>query len=384
MLDALYESYSETLNTRLDDIDGLITQVIDAVNIAAGAEGTIATALGSEGAIASALGNNATTIKTTLETEAKNVGTTLSTAMKGIWSVDEGNAKSVLTTYGEGFQGKQTTTNAILGDIKAFINRMVDDVDKDAAAKTTANKTTTSAEKNPTTAANTNKNTTTTNNNSSNASKITDDTIKGIAAAIWIYGKNSGWGNNPFRENKLSDKIGASNAKKVQDYINKYGANGTLYNFWVSKGKNLDKYKYNAFALGAKDIDETQLAWTQERGREFIVRPSDGAILTPIAKGDSVLTSAASNNIWDMANSPAEFIKDNLSFGATNVPNNSNVQNVYHQNLDKIVISLPNVHNYQEFMSEMQKDKNFKRLVASMTIDQIAGKSSLAVNKAIR
>ena len=126
------------------------------------------------------------------------------------------------------------------------------------------------------------------------------------------------------------------------------------------------------------------MTWTQEKGQEYIVRPSDGAILTPVAKGDSVLTAQASNNIWQMANSPAEFIKDNLNLSAANVPNNSNVQNSYIQNLDKVVFNMPNVHNYQEFLSEMQKDKNFERLVESMTIGKIAGKSSLAKGKAIR
>ena len=125
-------------------------------------------------------------------------------------------------------------------------------------------------------------------------------------------------------------------------------------------------------------------AWTQENGREFIVRPSDGAILTPIAKGDSVLTAAASNNIWNMANSPAEFIKDNLKLSANNVPNNSNSQNNYTQHLDKVVFNLPNVKNYEQLLSEMQKDKNFERLILSMSIDRLAGKSSLAKGKSVR
>ena len=114
----MYDEYEMTLNARLDDVDALLAQVIDAVNIASGADGVIATALGSEGAIATALGNSTTTIKATLENETKSVGTTLSNAMKGIWSVDEGNAKSVITEYGKGFQDKQTLTNNALDNIK--------------------------------------------------------------------------------------------------------------------------------------------------------------------------------------------------------------------------------------------------------------------------
>ena len=85
-----------------------------------------------------------------------------------------------------------------------------------------------------------------------------------------------------------------------------------------------------------------------------------------------------------MANSPSEFIRDNLNLGSANVPNNSNVQNNYTQNLDKVVFNLPNVQNYNELISEMQKDKNFEKLILSMTIDRLAGKTSLAKNKIIR
>ena len=382
LLDSLYTEYESMLNERLDMSDDLVRQVIESINATTGENGYVTSALGADGAIATALGGNAATIKETLEKEATNVGAKLSDAMNNIWNLGE---QPVLTMYGEGFQNKQTTTNSVLGGIKIGVDSMVASLNKEAAKKTTANKTSTSAKKNPTTTTNKN-NSNTANNNSSNVNSktITEDTLKSIAAAIWVHGSKAGWEDDPTRKNKLSAKLGAANAKKVQEYINKYGANGELFKYWYSNNKSLDKYKYSAFKLGAKKIDESQLAWTQEKGQEYIVRPSDGAILTPVAKGDSVLTAQASNNIWQMANSPVEFIRDNLNLSATNVPNNSNVQNSYIQNLDKVVFNMPNVHNYQEFLAEMQKDKNFERLVESMTIGKIAGKSSLAKGKAIR
>ena len=325
--------------------------------------------------------NSATTISTTLTNEASNVGTTLSTAMKNIWS-GEGEAKSVIAEYGKGFQDKQTTTNIELGKIVADVNAMVDDVDKDATTKVNSNKTSTSAKKDPT------KNVSPPKKEEPKKEekpKVTDDTLKGIAAAIWIYGKDSGWGNNPFREDKLTNKIGAENAKKVQDIVNAQGKSGGLYDYWIKTGRSsLKQYRYNAFALGARKIDETQLAWTQEKGQEFIVRPSDGAILTPVAKGDSVLNANASSNIWDMANSPAEFIKDNLKLGATNVPNNSNTQSSVIQNFEKVVFSMPNVKNYEELLYALKDDRRFEKLVTAMTIDRIAGGSSLTKGKSIR
>lgn len=383
MLDSLYDEYELILNQRLDNVDLLISQVIDAVNVAAGAEGTIATALGSEGVIAGMLSNNTTTIKSTLETEAKNVGATLSTAMKGIWSVDEGNAKSVLTTYGQGFQDKQTTTNTVLGDIKAYIGRMVDDVDKDATTKVNENKTTTSAKKDPTT----NKSTshTTTKTDTTNKSSGGDGTPKIGDKVKFLSGKY-------YYDSQGKSPAGSKNHGKQVYITNVNKRSWATHPYHISTGKKLGSgdlgwlklNQISGYATGKKNFSNNEIAWTQENGQEFIVRPSDGAILTPIAKGDSVLTSAASNNIWQMANAPTEFIKNNLGLDSANVPNNSTVQSNYTQYLDKVVFNLPNVKNYDELLSAMQKDKNFERLVLSMTIDQIAGKSSLGKGKSIR
>ena len=79
-----------------------------------------------------------------------------------------------------------------------------------------------------------------------------------------------------------------------------------------------------------------------------------------------------------------EFIKNNLDLGIGSVPNNVSVQSNLTQNLDKVVFSFPNVHSYDEMLMQMQKDKNFEKLILSMSIDRVAGKSSLAKGKVIR
>ena len=94
LLDTLYTEYETILNSRLDNIDFLLEQVIDGINMAAGAEGTITSALGADGAIALALGNSATTIGETLKTEVGNVGTKLGTP-----AVYVGNAVCCRTAF---------------------------------------------------------------------------------------------------------------------------------------------------------------------------------------------------------------------------------------------------------------------------------------------
>lgn len=382
LLSTLYDEAELILNQRLDNIDYLLEQVILGINAASGEEGAIATALGSEGAIASALvnalGENGT-IKTVLNTEANNVGATVSQSMNNIWSTGDGNAKSVLTMYGQGFQDKQTTTNTVLGNIKTDVAAMVDDVDKNASKKVEAPKTTTSAKKDPVKTNTTPSATKPANTSSGDGKPKVGDKVTFVSGQYYY----SSDGLQPRGSQNLGEQV----------YITKINtASWATHPYHISTGNKLGKgdlgwlklNQISGYATGKKNISNSQYAWTQEDGKEFIIRPSDGAILTPVAKGDSVLNARASGNIWNLANNPAEFIKDNLKLDSSNIPVNANVNNTYTQHIDKVVFDMENVKNYEEMLSAMRKDKNFERLILSMSIDRIAGKSGLAKNKSIR
>lgn len=404
ILDTLYTEYETILNTRLDNIDFLLQQVIDGINAAAslsteqnanllaslGAEGTLASALGVEGAIASAIvnamGDNGS-IKNILNKEVTAVGTKLSTAMNSIWSVGEGNAKSVLTMYGEDFKSKSTTTNTVLNSIKTAVNKLAGISNTTAQKQTTANKTSTAAKKDPTvkTTTTTNKTTTTTNKTTTTTKSSGDgkakvgDKVKFVSGQYYYDSEGkSPLGYHHRGENVYITKINTASWATHPYHIstgNKLG-NGDLG--WLKLNQ------LSGYASGKKNFSESEWAWTQEKGEEYIIRPSDGAILTPIARKGSVLNAEASNNLWNMSNSPAEFIKDNLKMDASNIPNGANVRNSYVQNFENITFSMPNVHNYDETIRQMQKDPKFEKLILSMTLDQVAGKSKLAKGKAIR
>jgi hypothetical protein len=347
LLDTLYTDYETILNTRLDNVDALLSSIVSEVN------------------------GGASTIKSTLEAETGKVGTMLSTEMNNIWG-DAGKAKAIVTTYGEDFKTKSTTTNTTLGNIKVGIDDMMRVLGIKDNANTNANKTSPSSQKDPT---------------AKTESTKPQQTTPPASSAIKVGGKiNAG---NAKIYDYAGDKSGETQYfKKDPIYKVLDEKNGYLKVLWhkLSSGVTgwFKKSDVKALATGAKRIDVNDMAWTQEKGQEYIVRPSDGAILTPVAKGDSVLNATASNNIWNMANSPTEFIRDNLKLNATSLPNNSNVQSNYTQHLDKVVFNFPNVKNYDDMLSAMQKDRNFEKLVLSMTIDQIAGKSSLSKGKSIR
>lgn len=349
MLDDLYTDYETILNQRLDDIDALMADMISEIN------------------------NNASTIGATIESQADKVGYTLSESMNTIWLSGNGSISNVITMYGTKFDTALTTTNTALGYINTNIQNMIAQLNKIAGTKIKAAGASSAATEKP-------KPTPAPAPAPQPQQKPQPKqvTVGGMinAGGARIYADS--YGNGGGRQTFGNDPIYTVLQERNGYVLTRWHKLSSGYTGWFKKSD------VSAYALGAKNIRNNEMAWTQENGSEMIMRPSDGAILTPLAKNDSVLTSAASSNIWNMANNPSDFIKDNLDFDKIDTGANVGNKTTYTQNLDKVVFNLPNVKNYDELLKSMQHDKNFERLIMSMTIDPIVGKSSLAKGKAIR
>lgn len=367
LLDDLYNEYETILNQRLDNLDALITDMIGQIN------------------------TNAGTISTTLSEKAESVGYTLSDSMTTIWDTNSTKITTVLTTYGQNIQNgistAATTVNSAIGTINTNLNTMIGQLNtlantkaQAAASSSAAN----SSQSKPSTSTTTKPSTT-----PSKPSKPKTGSGNGKAEVGDKVKYNSGI----YYEDSYGGGRHGSHNRGGSVYITKIHS-GSPYPYHISTGKKLGSgdlgwlklSQISGYATGVKNLPNSELAWTQEGNKEeYIIRKSDGAILTPIAKKGSVLNHEASGNIWNMANNPSDFIRDNLDLGAKqNVPNNGSSQNVYNQNLENVVFNFPNIKNYEQLLREMQKDKNFEKLILSMTIDRVAGKSSLSKRNAIR
>lgn len=366
LLDDLYNEYETILNQRLDNLDALITDMIGQIN------------------------TNAGTISTTLSEKADSVGYTLSESMTTIWDTNSTKITTVLTTYGQniqnGISSAATTVNAAIGTINTNLSTMITQLNNIANTKAQAAKQSSAS-------------------NSSQAKPSTPSTPKPSTPSKPSTPK-TGSGNGKA---EVGDKVKYNSGIYYEDsygggrhgshnrggsvYITKIHK-GSPYPYHISTGKRLGSgdlgwlklSQISGYATGVKNLPNSELAWTQEGNKEeYIIRKSDGAILTPIAKKGSVLNHEASGNIWNMANNPSDFIRDNLDLGATqNIPNIGSSQNIYNQNLENVVFNFPNIKNYEQLLREMQKDKKFEKLILSMTIDRVAGKSSLSKRNAIR
>ena len=152
---------------------------------------------------------------------------------------------------------------------------------------------------------------------------------------------------------------------------------GHAYDAWLETHNIVivdDKYKKRA--KGSKRINANELAWTQENGLEAILRPTDNAILTPLKAGDSVLNAQATQTLWDFANNPLAFMKQNL--GMTTVSKSAGV--TFNNSMSPTIV-VNGVSNANEFIRELQKNKQFESMIQDMTINQMNGGNPLAKMK---
>lgn len=360
MLDDLYDSYEEILNERLDNLDLLISDMTDNIN------------------------NNAATINQTISDKVDSVGYTLSDNMKTIWNTNDlanntNSIKTVITTYGDKFSTALTTTNAALSNISKDVASMISQLNKLAKTNIKSASTSSAATEKPKTNTTTTKSTTTTTTSKGDGVPKIGDKVKFVSGSYYYDSQ----GASPVGSQHQGEEVYITNIN-TKDWA--------THGYHISTGKTLGDGdlgwlkldQLSGYASGKKNLLNNEAAWTQESGQEFIVRPSDGAILTPLAKGDSILTAAASSNIWDMANNPTDFIKSNLNLDNVDSPVNRGNQTSVEQNFESIVFNMPNVKNYDEMLNSMKNDRNFERLINAMTIDRLNGKSSLAKGKAIR
>lgn len=351
LLDDLYNEYELSLNARLDNVDAFLSDMIDSINA------------------------NSSSISDTIQQECANVGYTLSETMNSIWTND-GGAFTVISKYGDQFLTQNTSTlNAILG-IKAYTDALIAKADAEAKAKAEATKKQTEASKPASQPSKPS------NNTPSTPSKParTDKDYYGVALAIW--NGNYGWGTGNTRVSRLQAK--GFDANRVQSIVNQMGREGYVRSgAWVGRYqgiRDLSPYHYNKYAVGLKNAAKAENAWVNELGSESIVKPSENAIVTHIAKGDSVLTADATRNIWDMASDPSDFIGKNLM-------NNkilSGIEpyvNVDNSRIEKVEFILPNVQNYEDIMNRARKDMKFEGMIQAMTVRRLTGGSSLAKHK---
>lgn len=362
LLDELYTEYERILNERLDNLDLLIQQCVDAVNM------------------------SADTISSTLTEVSDKVGYDITNKIDEVFSPsgEFGNSiTSAISTYNDNFSSTMngissamTGIQSVIQGISVQIEEMAKAADKESQAKVEEIKKQTeesAVKKEPTPS-----NGATNNNNSSNTGSSNNsrgDGVPRVGDVVTYTGSYmfSSYGKRPAGNlySGVQDaveiyQINSGNGV-VNPYRIKYVRGGDLG--WVSLSQ-LKGYK-----TGVKDLDYDQLAIINEEGNETIVRP-DGSILTPLTRGTSVLNNTATENLWNMTNNPSDFIEKYTEKFQPKIP--SSLMNNSNSNITNEIsmsITLPNVTNYKEFATGLQHDPNFEKMIGCMIDARTMGTS---------
>lgn len=359
LLSSLYENYENTLNSRLDNIDDLIDNTINSVNA------------------------NSDDIESTIKNVSDSVGYELSSTMKDVWSDED---KNNLSVYQNGVTSNVSALKLAVENISTTLNEIRNYQENNAQGGADY------ATSNPFYAIGTEKekptvkvdNSTTPiydrvvsliqnlNTNTAKLGNSTDD--------FFISLKSS------YPKSQLSIDTSIVDRLAYFDFDNSFSARSSYYagmgytDTYKSTGeqniKMLNWMKANGYKNGAYALKSNEIAWTQESGLEAIIRPSDGAILTPLAKNDSVLNATATSDLFDFANNPSAFIQDKINgeYPVNSLPVQSHTD--YHGDIN-FKVNLPNVTNYEQFKNAMLHDKQFENLIKSSTIDKLAYRDML-------
>lgn len=368
LLDDLYEEYERTLNSRLDDIDALISDMIDEVN------------------------ENASTISSTITSEAASVGYSLSESMKNIWSTD-GDAQKVVSKYGDGITNALTTVNAELNNISTFVSKMKENSDAMLAAQNANNNkpdedgaskdkpSNPSSDPDSSGSSPDEPSTSSPSGGSSGGNKPANQTPKKKmyqAAYPAVGSKPAG-----VLKGYTSEAAALQAAKEL---INKYcrevsGSSSGMIGLWA---KSLhEQIKVTAYKQGGM-VYETGPAWL------------DG---TP-SRPETVLKADDTENFLALRDYLRNIASQGLDFGSeiynANPVGFSNfvdvseiLSNIRDGNGNSessvgdvnIEVSIDHVDDYNDFVTKLQNDKQFEKMIRSMTTDRLAGGSTLGKYK---
>ena len=131
------------------------------------------------------------------------------------------------------------------------------------------------------------------------------------------------------------------------------------------------------FASGTKKVPKDDIYRVDEMGKEAFIN-KQGKIYTRLEKGTTVLPHDAAVNLLKGMSNPAEFIASHMDMrpNKTITTTNNNTGNT----VNNITFNLPNVSDYKEFMREAQRDPNFTKYIQEISIGKLNGNNSLKGN----
>lgn len=282
LLSDMYDEYEDILNARLDNIDSLMIDMVEAAN------------------------KNTQIISDTIKSESEKFGYNISSWFSGIFD------KRMLGT----------NNNSPYRENQAFSYYEYGDKSKDA----------------------------------------TYDNGKWGTSVAAMLNLITGYQKMISEMDERLKAVYSGNKKKFNEDLQHYIP--TIFNDIKEDLKSSGAYKVSSISKNDAAYNNLQL--------------ENGDVLIPINSNTLIDTKNAEKSLSIILNDMQNSILDGLSTVVTSSvsSNTRNNENVVNGDID-FNITLPNVLNYEQFKSELQHDKNFEKMIRSMTTDKLFGGSSL-------
>lgn len=366
ILDDVYSEAETFLNTRLDDIDILIQDVISTSN------------------------QNASDISQTITTTANEYGYNLSQSMSDIWNTSSSNiingVGSVLGEYGTKMSDGLSNINSVVNGISTAVQEMLRLSNEEAQRVADEIKRQQEAQQASLSSSNndwsgSDYNDWTNNWDSGSSDNGGESSSDGVD---WIYEENY------YPRDLLNIDQSVVDRLKRNNFASSFGARSQYYDQMGGEGQYYGTYEQNVFMLdylkshGLKKGTKSAtggLTLTDEEGlgSEVIFSKKYGT-LRKLDAGDMVFNKDQVEKLWNLSKgitTPNMYI-DNLG---TKLPDISNMSNNLSNKVDisygDVTLTFPNVHNYEDIMKQMQKDPKAEKMIQEMTLGQTLGRNSL-------
>ena len=356
LFDNFYDQTETWLNERLDNLDGIINDVIESTNA------------------------NAYDISQTISEATSDVGYTLSDEMSRIWDHDDidsinrttSGIGSVVSIYGDDFSNRLTTTNTTIDGIKTLVQSLVDDSAKRKAAEDAAEEAAkatqasaqqakqTSTSTTPSTSTTT-KTTTSTTSNKSSSSNSNNSNNSSSGWGSWFVHKTDSFPKSKLDiSNSIVDRLKYrdidSAFNKRKDYYYAMGGTGTYKGSASQNTWMISQMKAHGFKKGGTI------------GSAIKQTGEDGYILA--RTGEEVLSLEKLEMLKEALKYTSNISYPNVS--SPTIPNFANASQSINSKLDVggVNIVMNGVNDMQAFSKQMRTaladDVKTQKMIKSM------------------
>lgn len=345
LLSKLYDDYELILNSRLDDIDGLINEVINNVV------------------------THSTEIWSTIEAAAGEVGYQISDATTDIWQSIIASSGNITDTLWWGFDILNTAIGNVVTQLMGYQIAIEGAVEASKEAVKAAMADLASSLDTPT---------------FGEIAQQNADYSKLIKNGIEMQLNSDRWW---AAENDATMSKEEKEARQEELHEINVGLAAEISAIDLSTGLSFDdasgEWRWDTNGTKAYEVDSTstwksveELEKKLKEGLEFHTGGIVGGSLgqnerwAKVLDGEGIVPVEQMKGFMDRAKAMNQIVSS---------ANSDSRSSVVNYNIDNL--NLPNVHNYEEFMNELKNDKKFKGLVQSVTTDLVAGKSEINKNR---